>query len=137
MKEANDTPNPLIGFIWNVVSATALFILDMIYKRTVDALTEQRRPNTYLSRSVFVVLTTVLFHLLFYLYLPGVYYAISSEKFTSSLILKTLFFQVTIFVIFSVVIATLDLRYFIFKRRMNKHLSNTETAYKYCQKQLH
>ena len=69
MDEANIAETPLMGIVWNIVSACGLFILDLIYRYFVLMLAEQRKPNTYLSRSNFIILTTVVFHLLFYLVL--------------------------------------------------------------------
>lgn len=113
-----------MGLVWNIVSACGLFIMDLVYRYIILILTEQRKPNTYLSRSNFIILTTVIFHLLFYLYLPAIYYAVSSTKASASMKLKTLFFQVTVFVLASVLIATMDLRYFFYKQRSKKHLNN-------------
>lgn len=137
MDEANIASTPIMGLVWNIVSAFGLFIMDLIYRYIILVLAEQRKPNTYLSRSNFIILTTVIFHLLFYLYLPAIYYAVSSTKSSASAKLKTLFFQVTVFVLASVMIATMDLRYVFFKLRSKKHLNDTDTSYKLCQKQLH
>lgn len=105
---ANTTHEPMMVIIWNIVSALGLFILNLMYRFIMAFLSDQRKPNTYLSRTLFIVLTTVLFHLLFYLYLPAIWYAIYSNKNTSSIKLRTLFFQVFVFVIVSIIIASID-----------------------------
>ena len=137
MERANTTSNPVMIIVWNIVSACGLFILNLIYRYIVSILADQRKPNTYLSKSLFAVLTTVLFHLLFYLYLPAMYYAISSTESSAAVKLRTLFFQVTIFVIVSIIIATIDFDYCMFRTKMKKRLIDIETSYKFCQKQLH
>ena len=134
---ANTTHDPMMVITWNLISATGLFILNLMYRFIMALLSDQRKPNTYLSRTLFIVLTTVMFHLLFYLYLPAIWYAIFSTKNSSSIKLRTLFFQVFVFVVVSIIIASIDFEYCFFRKRMKKHLGNTETAYKLCQKQLH
>lgn len=119
------------------MSACGLFILNLLYRFIIAILADQRKPNTHLSKSLFAVVTTVFFHLLFYLYIPAIYYAIFSTKSSSSIKLRTLFFQVTIFVIVSIIIATIDVQYCSFKGRLSSHLNNTSISYKFCQKQLH
>ena len=124
MERANTTSKPVMVVVWNIVSACGLFILNLIYRYIVSILADQRKPNTYLSKSFFAVVTTVFFHLLFYLYLPAVYYAISSTKSSASVKLRTLFFQVTVFVIVSIIIASIDVDYCMFRTKMKKHLSD-------------
>ena len=109
----------------------------MLYRVIVAILSNQRRPNSYLSESLFTVVTTVFFHLLFYLYMPVIYYAISKTDAEASIKLRTMFFQVIIFVFASVLIAIIDFKYCIFKGKLGKYLRNTSIAYTYCQKQFH
>ena len=94
--------------MWNIVSGCIIFVLNLMYRFIMTVLSDQRKPNTYLSRTFFIVLTTVFFHILFYLYLPAIYYTINRESKTSSVKLGTLFFQVSIFVIVSIIIASID-----------------------------
>lgn len=51
--------------------------------------------------------------------------------------LKTLFFQVFMFLLFSLIIHTLDIRYRIFTSNRKKYLSQVSESHKMCQKRLH
>ncbi len=125
------------GLLWNVVLGTILFIMSLSYRMIMEKLSLSRRPNTYLSRSKFVVLTTVFFHILFYLYIPAIYFVETHQAFSRSEKLKTLFFQVFLFLLFSLIIATVDVRYRLFMSRRKKYLSQASESQKVCQKKLH
>lgn len=65
-----------------------------------------------------------MFHILFYLYIPAIYYVFSYHKpYVQALKLKTLFFQVVMFMLFSLLLHTLDLRYRFFVSTRKKYLS--------------
>lgn len=134
---SNDTDVVKTGMIWNLVVGIALFVLAFTYRVIMQKLSLVRRPNTFLSQSKFIVFTTVMFHILFYLYIPAIFYTETHIVYSKSEKLKTLFFQVFIFMFFSLIIALVDARYRIFASQRKKYLSQVNEAHKVCQKKLH
>lgn len=47
--------------------------LAITFRFIMDKLSELRFPNTYTQRTMFIVMTTVVFHYLFYLFIPCIY----------------------------------------------------------------
>lgn len=135
--KANDAKEVSVGMIWNVVVGCILFVLSLTYRIIMQKLALVRRPNTFLSKSKFVVFTTVMFHMLFYLYIPAIFYTETHITYSKTLKLRTLFFQVFIFLLFSFLIAVADVKYRVFAARRRKYLSQVSESHRVCQKKLH
>lgn len=134
---ANDAKMVQTGMIWNVIVGIILFIMNITYRVIMQKLSLVRRPNTFLSKSKFVVFTTVMFHMLFYLYIPAIFYTQTHSTFGKTMKLKTLFFQVFMFLLFSLIIGLVDVNYRIFSSRRKKYLSQVSESHQVCQKKLH
>ena len=63
---------------WNTILVyiilTILVIIALTFRQLMDQLSEMRLPNTQTSRTMFIVLTTVLFHFIYYLIIPTIYF---------------------------------------------------------------
>lgn len=135
--QANHAKEVEAGLIWNFVVAFILFIMSVSYRMIMEKLSITRKPNTYLSKSKFVVITTVMFHMMFYLYIPAIFYVETQSGFLQAAKLKSLFIQVFVFLFFSFLIALADVRYRIFAYNRKKHLSRVSESHQVCQKKLH
>jgi uncharacterized membrane protein YbhN (UPF0104 family) len=78
-----------------------------------------------------------MFHILYYLYTPAIYYVTTNSMFNKTEKLKTLFTQVLLFLIFSLIIAVIDVKYRAFASRRKKFMSQISESHKLCQKKLH
>ena len=72
--KANKTNVVETGMLWNVLVGCILVVISFVYRIVMMKLSMVRRPNTLLSKSKFAVFTTVIFHMLFYLYIPAIFY---------------------------------------------------------------
>jgi len=46
----------------------------------MNKLSDMRNPNTYTSRTMFIVITTVLFHFIYYIVIPTIYFALAEDR---------------------------------------------------------
>ena len=74
-----------------------------------------RFPNTYTRRTMFIVITTVLFHFIFYLFLPTSYLRFEEDMRGS--ILNLISNQALTFIIVQVILSGFDLMYCCWNRR--------------------
>lgn len=69
---------------WNVIAAnvimTLLVPIALTFRQLMNRLSEMRRPNTQTSRTMFIVVTTVLFHFIYYIIIPTFYLRFNYEK---------------------------------------------------------
>ncbi len=99
----------------------------------MNKLSEMRFPNTYASRALFIVATTVLFHFIFYLFVPSSYLYLNNGL--RGGILSLISNQSINFIIVQVTLAGFDLMYCCW----NKRKAQTENPDKPvgCQRILH
>jgi hypothetical protein len=45
----------------------------LTFRFLMNKLSEMRKPNTQTSRTLFIILTTTLFHFIYYVIVPGAY----------------------------------------------------------------
>ena len=63
---------PYRSIVQNVI-LIFLVVIALSFRGWMNRLSEMRFPNTYTRRTMFIVITTVLFHFVFYLFLPTSY----------------------------------------------------------------
>jgi hypothetical protein len=63
---------PFDTIITNIF-VTILVPISLTFRALMNMLSEMRKPNTQTTRTMFIVLTTVLFHFLYYIIVPTFY----------------------------------------------------------------
>jgi uncharacterized membrane protein YagU involved in acid resistance len=94
-----------------------------VYRQIIIKILPSRHPSSREAESYFIVITTVVFHFCFYIIAPGTYFLLAS-KIPVNIKLKQLFVTVITFLVMSMLIAFLDLRYRIFNSRRKKIMSS-------------
>jgi hypothetical protein len=89
-------------------------ILSLIFRQIMDKLSELRFPNTYTQRTVFIVMTTIAFHYLFYLFIPNIYLAVEKDR--RGDVLKCMTNQTISFALMQILLASLDIMYCLWNR---------------------
>jgi hypothetical protein len=68
---------------WNVIIANIIMTLmvpvALTFRQLMNKLSEMRRPNTQTNRTMFIVITTVLFHFIYYIIIPTFYLKFSKD----------------------------------------------------------
>lgn len=93
-----------------------------------------RYPNTQTSRTLFIVLTTVLFHFLFYLVIPTTYLALAEDD-DKNEVMVLITNQIFNFMLVQFILAGVDFVYCSWNR--NKKVVEDEEKPIGCQKILH
>ena len=110
-----------------------IVVVALTFRGWMNKLSEMRFPNTYTRRTMFIVITTVLFHFIFYLFIPSIYLAFDTDNRGSIL---TLFSnQAITFIVVQVVLSGMDLMYCCWNRR--RKAVEDEDRPVGCQKILH
>ena len=69
---------------WNFILAqiilTILVVIALTFRYLMNQLSEMRHPNTQTSRTMFIVLTTVLFHFIYYIIIPTFYFWLAQDR---------------------------------------------------------
>lgn len=104
------------------------------FRQFMNRLSEMRYPNTQTSRTMFIVITTIVFHYIFYLALPTFYFwqAESHEKNKNLLIVTN---QTITFIVFQVALASLNIMHLVWKKKQKKVENQLKPIG--CQKILH
>jgi hypothetical protein len=110
---ANPFKSVLQNFIMIFIVGVAL-----TFRQLMNRLSEMRFPNTYTSRTLFIVITTVLFHFIFYLFIPSTYLRVDYSKRGS--ILGIISNQALTFILVQITLAGFDLMYCCWNRRREK-----------------
>ena len=122
INELNILDRSIVSTILSLLISTFLQILAVIYRQVVIHLLPTRRPSSIQSQSYFIVMTTVIFHFLFYLVVPVSYY-ILIDVIPKNIKLKQLFIAILMFLAMVIIIAILDIKHRIFNSRRKKILS--------------
>ena len=122
INELNILDRSIVSTILSLLISTFLQILAVVYRQVVIHLLPTRRPSSIQSQSYFIVMTTVIFHLLFYLVVPVSYY-ILIDVIPKNIKLKQLFIAILMFLAMVIIIAILDIKHRIFNSRRKKILS--------------
>lgn len=126
-------PNP-----WNMIAAniimTVMVAMALTFRQFMNRLSEMRMPNTQTSRTMFIVLTTVLFHFIYYIVIPT-FYLRFSQKVDKNRTLFIITNQTFNFLLVQFILAGIDLMFCTWNKRLKK--VNDETKPIGCQKILH
>lgn len=127
----------MVSTILSLLISTLLQALSLVYRVIIIRLVPRRRPSSRDSESYFIVITTVIFHFIFYIVVPVSYYVVDFGGISRNLKLKQLFVAVLMFLAMTVLAAFLDIRHRLFNSRRKKLLSSWRQWGKYCQARLH
>ena len=104
---------------WDRIVQSIILILvvavGLTFRQLMGYLSEMRYPNTYTSRTMFIVITTVLFHFLFYLIIPSTYLRFNEDL--RGPVLNLISNQAITFIIVQIILAGFDLMYCCWNRR--------------------
>ena len=113
-----------VVYVWSIIepfkSILTNFILIFIvfvgltFRSLMNKLSEMRYPNTFTNRAMFIVITTVLFHFIFYLFIPNFYLLFHDDL--RAAILGLISNQAINFIIVQVTLAGFDLMYCCWNR---------------------
>ena len=105
---------PWLAIVQNII-LFFLVAVALTFRSWMNKLSEMRFPNTYTRRTMFIVITTVLFHFIFYLFIPSSYLRFSDNMRGS--ILNLISNQALTFIIVQIVLAGFDLMFCCWNRR--------------------
>ena len=105
---------PWLTIVQNLI-LLFLVAVALTFRSWMNRLSEMRFPNTYTRRTMFIVITTVLFHFIFYLFIPSSYLRFSEDMRGS--ILNLISNQALNFIIVQVVLAGFDMMFCCWSKR--------------------
>jgi len=108
---------PLKSILQNFIMTFIVFV-GLTFRELMNRLSEMRFPNTYTSRTLFIVITTVLFHFIFYLFIPSTYLRLDYNNRGS--ILGIMSNTAVVFIIVQGLLAGFDLMYCCWNRNRGK-----------------
>jgi hypothetical protein len=116
--DRNILPSP-----WNVIVAniimTLMVPLALTFRQLMNKLSEMRRPNTLTNRTMFIVITTVLFHFIYYILIPT-FYLKFSQIVEKNKVLFIITNQTFNFLIVQFILAKVDFIFCQWNRRLKK-----------------
>lgn len=121
----------LPGFI-----AILMLLMSIGFRMYMEVLAQRRFPKTYLDQSKFVLATTVMFHLVFYLVVPTIFFAIPNGI-NQSIKLYALSQQAQTFILVQLVLSWVDFVFRMWRVKKIRALSDQREAFKYPQEYLH
>lgn len=110
--------------------------MSILFRMYMEVLAERRHPKTYLESSKFVLATTVMFHLIFYLLIPTLFFVIDNGI-NQSIKLYALSQQAQIFILIQMVMSSIDFVFRMWRVKKIRALSDQREAFKYPQQYLH
>lgn len=123
---------------WNYIVAniimTVMVPIALTFRALMNSLSEMRRPNTQTNRTLFIVITTVLFHFVYYLLIPT-FYLIISEDAEGNKVLNIITNSTFNFLLVQFILAYMDLMYCSWNKKLAKIRDDTQPIG--CQKILH
>lgn len=105
-----DNELPIVKKVWSTVMALIVVAFALIFRAFMNKLSDLRHPNTQTSRTMFIVCTTVIYHLLYFLILPTIYF-LRAEDQDKSMQLFAVSYQAMNFVIVQLFMAGFDVFY--------------------------
>jgi hypothetical protein len=113
--------------------AIGVVVLGICFRKLMCIIAEWRKPNTRTSKSLFIVSTSILFHLIYYAIIPTIYFT-SYEEDKVSLKLLSIEVQVLFFLLIQFIISAFDVFFCFWNRRRQRILNYGVEGV--CQKQL-
>ena len=110
-----------------------LVAVALTFRGWMNKLSQMRFPDTFTRRTMFIVITTVLFHVIFYLFIPSLYLRFREDDRGS--VLNLISNQAINFIIVQLILAGCDLMYCCWNRK--RKLVEDQDNPVGCQKMLH
>ena len=111
-------PAPYNFILANII-LIILVIIALTFRFLMNKLSEMRYPNTQTSRTMFIVVTTVLFHFLYYIIIPTLYYWQADDNIKNKTLL-VITNQTVNFLIVQFILAAVDLMHCCWTKRKRK-----------------
>ena len=128
--------DPSLGTGLGIAIALAVTLLMVATRELISKLITQRRPSSKLAEYYFVVMTLIVFFILFYLVSTAAFYIfVPSIPINDKL--KTFFMAVIVFLGVNIIMAALDIPYLRNRGRREKLVSSPSAGEAYCQRRLH
>jgi hypothetical protein len=129
-----DNTLPIVKQAWSTFLALVVVAFAMIFRQIMNFLSELRNPNTQTSKTMFIVCTTVVYHFLYFLIIPTIFFLRAKAE-ERSLQLHSISYQALNFVIVQLILAGFDVFYCCWASSSTKLLNNPDSGL--CQQQLH
>lgn len=113
---------------------TLMVPIALTFRQLMNKLSQMRRPNTLTHRTIYIILTTVLFHFIYYIIIPTFYLKFSS-KVDQNKVLFIITNQTFNFLLVQHILAYLDFIYCQWNKRLKKVQDESRPIG--CQKILH
>lgn len=120
--------------MWSTFIALTIVALALVFRGFMNKLADMRRSNTKTSRTLFIVSTTVIYHFIYFLIIPTIYFVTADED-ERSLKLFSVSYQALNFIIVQLLIVAFDMFYCCWDRGRTKILGKGRPGL--CQKQIH
>lgn len=111
--------SPIVSVILTNIILIFVVVIALTFRVLMNHLSEMRYPNTQTSRSMFIIVTTVLFHFVYYLIIPTIYFVVAEEKQKNKTLLVVTN-QTINFLVIQFILAQVDLMYCFWSRRQAK-----------------
>lgn len=118
------------------IIALIMMGISILFRMYMEVLAERRHPKTYLEQSKFVLATTVMFHLIFYLIVPTIFFVVPN-RINQSIKLYALADQAQTFIIIQLLLSWLDFVFRMWRVKKIRALSDQRESFKFPQKYLH
>ncbi len=108
---------PIIEPLKSIITAFILIlivILGLIFRMLMSKLSNMRNPKTYTTKAIFTIKTTVVFHVIFYLFVPSLYLYFHEPLRGATLSLISS--QVVSFIAIQMILSAFDWKFFKWNR---------------------
>ena len=102
----------------------------------MEVLGKKRCPRTALEQSQFVLICTVMFHLIFYLLVPTFFFLVDNGI-SQSVKLFAISSQARTFIFIQLILSSFDSVFRLWRMKKMKSLADQRESFKYPQKYLH
>lgn len=118
------------------ITSLILVFLSIYFRSYMEKLGEERSPKDQLEKSTFVLLSTLTFHIIFFVLLPTFFFMIPSSI-SPTVKLYVISGQARTFIIIQLIIVLIDMPYRLWKNKKIRNLSDQRFAFRYNQRMLH
>ena len=134
--EENQALTIFLKILPNIISIF-LVILSILFRMYLTKLSGQRNPKDEVEKSRFILLTSTIFHTIFFILMPLLFFFIPNAIKYPTLKLYVIAGQARIFIIIQLFLNIIDLPYMLWKNKKIKTLSHQIYAFRYNQRTLH
>lgn len=65
---------PIVKQVWSTFLALVVVAFALMFRQFMNILSVMRHPNTLTSKTMFIVCTTVIYHFLYFLIIPTIFF---------------------------------------------------------------